>query len=246
MKHFFSTAPCSRLLMRCALARRRRRRLPSACGRCAAVQTSSPCVPLWARRGFQARLPRRRHSLDRRRLSPLQPPPPPLHTRRSASSLFAQASAGPVGTAGDALVEGCEALSAELRELSAVQPATGSFFVRLFLGQVNVKVPSPADRETLRDEYNKFKDRTNVGIIFAGCVWGFTHAVLRHRLAYTGWVYSLTHLWLLYYYVSLALRENILRMVRRGGQSGWARRCEEGALAGGRARARCRRRRRRC
>ena len=124
-----------------------------------------------------------------------------------------QAAAGPIGDAGDALVEGCELLSRELRELAAVQPATGSFFVRLFLGQVNVKVPSPADRETLRDEYNKFKDRTNVGIIFAGCVWGFTHAVLRHRLAYTGWIYSLTHLWLLYYYVSLALRENILRMV---------------------------------
>lgn len=27
---------------------------------------------------------------------------------------------------------------------------------------------------------------------------------------YTHWIYDLTHVWLLYYYVSLALRENIL------------------------------------
>ena len=102
----------------------------------------------------------------------------------------------------------------QLRELAAVQPATGSFFVRLFLGQVNVKVASPRDRETLRDEYNKFKDRTNLGVIFAGAVWALTLTVLQFRFRYTGWIFTLTHLWLLYYYVSLALRENILRMVR--------------------------------
>ena len=95
-----------------------------------------------------------------------------------------------------------------------MQPATGSFFVRLFLGQVNVKVASPRDRETLRDEYNKFKDRTNLGVIFAGAVWALTLTVLQFRFRYTGWIFTLTHLWLLYYYVSLALRENILRMVR--------------------------------
>ena len=36
-------------------------------------------------------------------------------------------------------------------------------FVRAFLGQVNVRAGSSKDREMLRDEYNKFKDRTNVG-----------------------------------------------------------------------------------
>lgn len=137
--------------------------------------------------------------LRRRRLLPARAPPPPQ---------------GEASGASDALVSGCEAVAADLRELAAVQPATGSFFVRLFLGQVNVKVASPRDRETLRDEYNKFKDRTNLGVIGAGLVWALTLTVLQYHLRFTGWIFTLTHLWLLYYYISLALRENILRMVR--------------------------------
>lgn len=40
-------------------------------------------------------------------------------------------------------------------------PKTGSLFVRAFLGRVNVRVQQKSDREKLRDEYGKFKDRAN-------------------------------------------------------------------------------------
>ena len=99
-----------------------------------------------------------------------------------------------------------------LAEVDNIRPSTGSYFVRAFLGQVNVKASSAHDRLKLRDEYNKFKDRTNIGFIVFPLVWVFTHLYLRHVWRYTHWIHVLTHVWLLYYYVSLSLRENILRV----------------------------------
>ena len=46
--------------------------------------------------------------------------------------------------------------------VKSVQPQTGSLFVRLFLGRVNVRVQSKKDQLKLRDEFNKFKDRANL------------------------------------------------------------------------------------
>jgi hypothetical protein len=58
-----------------------------------------------------------------------------------------------------------------VEEIRGVEASTGSLFVRLFLGQVNVKVFSKADREVLRAEYEKFKDRTNWGkLTHSACV----------------------------------------------------------------------------
>ena len=62
------------------------------------------------------------------------------------------------------------ALSGSLSEIEALRPTTGSVFVRAFLGQVNVRAATSKDREKLRDEYNKFKDRTNMGEA-ARCWW---------------------------------------------------------------------------
>lgn len=42
--------------------------------------------------------------------------------------------------------------------------------------------------------------------------WLLNIYVLSHRLSYTHWITVMGHVWLLYYYVSLALRENILRV----------------------------------
>jgi hypothetical protein len=56
-----------------------------------------------------------------------------------------------------------DGLAASLEELDGLRPTTGSVFVRLFLGQVNVRAATGKDRSKLRDEYNKFKDRTNMG-----------------------------------------------------------------------------------
>jgi hypothetical protein len=71
---------------------------------------------------------------------------------------------------------------------------------------------------TLREEYDKFKSRTNIGFLFFPLVWILTSWYLRHTWRYTHWIHILTHVWLLYYYVSLSLRENILKVVSAGGR----------------------------
>lgn len=95
---------------------------------------------------------------------------------------------------------------------ATIKPDTGSLFVRFFLGQVNVKVSSSKDAARLRDEYEKFKDRTNLGFIIFPLLWLLTTHYLSQVFAYTDWIFTLSHIWLLYYYVSLSLRENILRV----------------------------------
>jgi len=82
-------------------------------------------------------------------------------------------------------------------------PETGSLFVRLFLGQVNVKMYRDGERFRLKQEYETFKRKTNPQfILFAVLLYFFPHPML-----ITAW-----QVWLLYYYVTLALRENILKV----------------------------------
>ena len=107
-----------------------------------------------------------------------------------------------------------DAVRSEIATVAAIKPSTGSIFVRLFLGKVNVRATSRTDRAKLRDEYEKFRFRTNFGFIIFPLIWIATYFYLRHTWRYTHWIHILTHVWLLYYYVSLALRENILRVVR--------------------------------
>ncbi len=52
----------------------------------------------------------------------------------------------------------------QLKLVQGVTPSTGGLFVRLFLGQVNVRVSQRKDKLKLRDEYNKFKSRANYGV----------------------------------------------------------------------------------
>jgi hypothetical protein len=106
----------------------------------------------------------------------------------------------------DAIRDRLDALRVSLEDMGDVRPGTGSIFVRAFLGQVNVKAASGRDRAKLRDEYNKFKDRTNLGFIVLPVIWILTYLYLRHKWRYTAWIHILTHVWLLYYYVSLSLR----------------------------------------
>ena len=51
-----------------------------------------------------------------------------------------------------------------------------------------------------------------IGFIIFPLIWIATYAYLRHKFRYTHWIHVLTHIWTLYYYVSLSLRENILRV----------------------------------
>jgi len=100
----------------------------------------------------------------------------------------------------------------QLREMSVqlntlkdeLQPKTGSFYVSLFLGNVNVKQYRKDDRLNLKKEYHKFKENTDIFFLIAITLQTFVFKGNR-----------LTELfllsWLLYYYVTLALRENILK-----------------------------------
>ena len=49
------------------------------------------------------------------------------------------------------------------------------------------------------------------GFVVFPLVWIFVYMYLRHKWRYTHWIHILTHIWMLYYYVSLSLRENILK-----------------------------------
>eukprot|EP01113_Clastostelium_recurvatum_P036977 TRINITY_DN5361_c0_g1_i1.p1 TRINITY_DN5361_c0_g1~~TRINITY_DN5361_c0_g1_i1.p1 ORF type:complete len:365 (+),score=89.10 TRINITY_DN5361_c0_g1_i1:31-1095(+) len=82
-------------------------------------------------------------------------------------------------------------------------PETGSIFVRLFLGKVNVKQYRDGERLRLKQEYETFKSKTNPQFIGFVVLMYF----LPHPMLITIW-----QIWLLYYYITLALRENILRV----------------------------------
>lgn len=86
---------------------------------------------------------------------------------------------------------------------NTLHPATGSLFVRLFLGRVNVKHYTDEDRYKLKAEYQKFKRRTDPMFI---CL-----VVLR---MFSNWrlIELLSQVWILYYYITLSLRENILKV----------------------------------
>jgi hypothetical protein len=86
-------------------------------------------------------------------------------------------------------------------------------FVRLMLGRVNMRLWKQADRINFKDEYNKFKSRTTLlyilwpvlqlVLLYFGDKWGISDAT-------TDLVVKSYQLWLLYYYLTLSLRENIL------------------------------------
>jgi len=105
-------------------------------------------------------------------------------------------------------------LSEELNALkNELQPKTGSFYVSLFLGKMNVKQYRKEDRLKLKKEYHKFKERTDIFFLFAITLQTFVF--LGNRVT------ELLFLsWLLYYYVTLALRENILK-VNGSNIKGW-------------------------
>jgi hypothetical protein len=101
-------------------------------------------------------------------------------------------------------------LNRRIDDLKKVVPETRSFFCRLLLGRVNLKVWDTAEADRLRDEYHKFKFRTCILFILLPLIVLFSHYYLRFVWKDTHWMNILHQLWLLYFYASLALRENIL------------------------------------
>jgi len=104
-----------------------------------------------------------------------------------------------------------------------------SLFLRLVMGKVNVRVWNKGDQLKLRSEYAKFKKRTTmiftlfpfVQLMFGWTPFLWQYVISYHKTAHKKHIISTTvnhiyvvfrahQLWLVYYYCSLALRENVL------------------------------------
>lgn len=83
-------------------------------------------------------------------------------------------------------------------------------FSRFFLGKIRLKMYTESDKLRLRDEYNKFKVRAAIIYLMFPLIVMIFHYYLRFLWTDTHWINIFYQLWLLYYYVSLAIRENIL------------------------------------
>jgi hypothetical protein len=110
-----------------------------------------------------------------------------------------------------------------LERLKEAKPRTGSLLLRLTLGKVNVKVWKKSERVQMKLEYNSFKRQSTyvylllpiiqIFATFIGFDWR-TSALIR--------LISVAHqVWLLYFYVSLSIRENILQVNGSNIQDWW-------------------------
>eukprot|EP01104_Vermistella_antarctica_P014355 TRINITY_DN4494_c4_g1_i1.p1 TRINITY_DN4494_c4_g1~~TRINITY_DN4494_c4_g1_i1.p1 ORF type:complete len:391 (-),score=101.74 TRINITY_DN4494_c4_g1_i1:238-1410(-) len=98
-----------------------------------------------------------------------------------------------------AMERGAEALHEEFA------PMSGSLFVKIFLGRVNVKQYGDTSRYSLKSEYERFKRKSTMQFIALVLLQLFVFPENK----FLGYVFQI---WTLWYYVTLALRENILRV----------------------------------
>eukprot|EP00823_Brevimastigomonas_motovehiculus_P009254 TRINITY_DN8922_c0_g1_i1.p1 TRINITY_DN8922_c0_g1~~TRINITY_DN8922_c0_g1_i1.p1 ORF type:complete len:377 (+),score=44.18 TRINITY_DN8922_c0_g1_i1:73-1203(+) len=95
-------------------------------------------------------------------------------------------------------------LKSSLDSLKSVAPSWNeSLFLRLFMGSVNVKFWKQGEKLQFKKEYEKFKFRTTFIFLLFPIIILFVTA---HPLLFT-----LHQVWLLYYYISLSIRSNILQ-----------------------------------
>ncbi len=126
------------------------------------------------------------------------------------SQLKAQIKSLPPGPECDKAKEELKMIEAKANGLKSILPETRSLFSRMILGRVNLKQWTTTEKDRLRDEYNKFKRRTNLIFIGLPLIVLFSHYYLRKQWKDTHWLNIMYQIWMLYYYVSMALRENIL------------------------------------
>eukprot|EP01029_Cantina_marsupialis_P016968 TRINITY_DN38092_c0_g1_i1.p1 TRINITY_DN38092_c0_g1~~TRINITY_DN38092_c0_g1_i1.p1 ORF type:complete len:488 (-),score=104.56 TRINITY_DN38092_c0_g1_i1:262-1725(-) len=97
-----------------------------------------------------------------------------------------------------------------LEEAKQICSRTGSAFLRFCLGHVNVKHFQETDKIRLRDEYNKFRDRTTMVFIAAPTV------IMLVMYLLPSFIFKIPlfmfHMWCVYYYWSMSLRTNILHV----------------------------------
>mmetsp|Transcript_55572 Transcript_55572/g.92399 ORF Transcript_55572/g.92399 Transcript_55572/m.92399 type:complete len:353 (-) Transcript_55572:93-1151(-) len=90
---------------------------------------------------------------------------------------------------------------------------TGSLFVSLIMGKVSVRIWNEGDRFKFKSEYNRFKERW--------LVMFFVFPALQILYGYSVLVNQLQSTCFLYYYASLAIRENILSLNGSSIESWW-------------------------
>jgi hypothetical protein len=103
-------------------------------------------------------------------------------------------------------------LKGELDKLRDTKPQINNgLFIRLLLGQVNMRLWKQSDRIRFKDEYNKFKTRTTlVFILFPLIQLSLRFFTPDFYDEYWLHFCRFHHMWLIYYYLTLSIREIIL------------------------------------
>lgn len=97
-----------------------------------------------------------------------------------------------------------EELSARLARRQKMMPATGGWFVQLFLGSINVRFARKSERMSFKSDYERMK------LIFAP--FGVVFCIFCLLLPDYRWCHMIFQLTVSCHYITLALRENILRV----------------------------------
>lgn len=95
-------------------------------------------------------------------------------------------------------------LSGRLRERQLQMPCTGGMFVEMFLGSINVRFPRKSERLAFKSEYERVKLKfAPVGVVIC---------IICLLLPEYRWLHMMFQLFVSCHYVTLAIRENILRV----------------------------------
>lgn len=138
---------------------------------------------------------------NQRRKPPVPPSVPPKEPKRHAPASVDRVIAEPVSA--KQFQEDLGHLEHRLKEMQLLMPATGGMFVELFLGSINVRFVRKSERLGFKREYEKLKLKlAPVFVVFC---------LLCLYLEDYRWLHMCLQLALSCYYVTLAVRENILR-----------------------------------
>lgn len=113
-------------------------------------------------------------------------------------------SANAHGDAGQRDMAQVDNLKKRLGELQQLMPASGGMFVEIFLGSLNVRFMRKSERLAFKTEYEKLKMKLSPCLL-ALCIVCLIFEENR-------WLHMILQLALSCYYVTLAVRENILRV----------------------------------
>ena len=125
-----------------------------------------------------------------------------------------------------------EALEVSMKKIKQKKAKTGSLFIYFMLGHVNVRLWKKGEAIAFKEQYQEFKNNSvYLYILFPlvqlAAIYAFPELMPRPdagEYLYPSWfrIISLLHsLWMLYYYVSAALRENIMSINGSSIQSWW-------------------------